>query len=88
MKYEENMKELPWDLEKFRARPARWGEGGERRDMKHVNKTSFLYHDNNTTWLEKFFQEQRTLVGKIARTYSGLTHQWCSQGVYWNKILL
>ena len=37
----------PWDLEKFPACPARWGEGGERKDMKHVNILStyaFRFH--------------------------------------------
>ena len=59
-KYEENMKYEgitllvyePWDLEKFRAFPLRWGSGmggvakyqfrggvGENKDIKHVNLT-------------------------------------------------
>ena len=47
--YEGNMKKYkritlpkykPWDLKKFQARPARRGGGvGERKDMKHVNRT-------------------------------------------------
>ena len=67
-KYEENMKKyegitlpiyVPWDLEKFRARPAGrrgkervckiWVYGGgvgERKDMKHVNMKEYAENMN------------------------------------------